>query len=185
LCLEKVWGFIQTMIILGIDPGLASTGFGAIRCGTASLSLLKCGSIRTSPRDHVSHRLFQIHTDLKQLMQELEPELVAVENIFSLVRYPKAGMMLGGVMAIIYLSAFQNRVPVFEIAPREVKNALAGYGGATKLQMREVTRKALSMDAIRSFHAADALAVALTAFYRNPRGTNDIILGRHAKEGLP
>ena len=91
------------MVILGIDPGLASTGFGAIDCRSASPALLKCGSIRTSPRDHVSKRLFQIHSDLSELIETLKPGLLAVENIFSLVRYPKAGMMLGGVMAIIYL----------------------------------------------------------------------------------
>jgi crossover junction endodeoxyribonuclease RuvC len=172
------------MVILGIDPGLASTGFGAIRCGMAAPSLLKCGTIKTSPQDHVSHRFFQIHTDLDQLIKATKPELIAVENIFSLVRYPKAGMMLGGVMAIIYLAAFQTKTPVFEVAPREVKNALAAYGGATKEQMREATKRALSIDAIKSFHAADALAVALTVFYRNYRGMNDIVPGRNLKEDL-
>jgi crossover junction endodeoxyribonuclease RuvC len=172
------------MVILGIDPGLASTGFGAIKCSAAVPSLLKCGSIRTLSQDHISRRLFQIHTDLNHLIETINPELLAVENIFSLVRYPKAGMMLGGVMAIIYLLAFQTETPVFEVAPREVKNALAAYGGATKQQMREATKRALRIDTIKSFHAADALAVALTVFYRNYRGRNDIISGRNPKEGL-
>jgi len=166
------------MIILGIDPGLANTGFGAIDCKSVSPSLLKCGSIKTSPQDHVSKRLYQIHSDLGELIETLKPKIVAVENIFSLVRYPKAGMMLGGVMAIIYLSAFQNEITVLEISPREAKNALAGYGAATKIQMREATKKTLGIHDIRSFHAADALAVALTAFYRNYRGRNDFISRR-------
>jgi crossover junction endodeoxyribonuclease RuvC len=172
------------MVILGIDPGLANTGFGAITCGPASAVLRKCGAIKTSPQDHVSHRLFQIHTDLSELMKALRPEVVAVENIFSMVRYPKAGILLGGVMAIIYLSVFQHNASVTEVTPREVKNALAAYGAATKAQVREVTRKMLGVGELRSFHAADALAVALTVYYRSYRGKDDIILGRHAKKGV-
>ena len=172
------------MVILGIDPGLASTGFGAITCGPVSASLSKCGSIRTSPRDHVSQRLFQIHSDLNQLMETLKPEVVAVENIFSMVRYPKAGILLGGVMAIIYLAVFQNRVAVAEVTPREVKNALAAHGGATKVQVREVTKRMLGIGEVKSFHAADALAVALTVFYRSYRGRNDIIPGRNAQKNI-
>ena len=68
-----------------------------------------------------------------------------MENIFSLVRYPKAGMMLGGVMAVIYLAAVHNDIAVVEVTPREVKNALAAYGGATKMQVREATRRALGI----------------------------------------
>ena len=164
-----------SVVILGIDPGLASTGFGAITCGRGSASLARCGAITTSPRSHVSQRLFQIHTDLGRLMESLEPEVVAVENIFSLVRYPKAGMMLGGVMAIIYLAVAQRGARVVEVTPREVKNALAAYGNATKVQVREVARRALGIGEVKSFHAADALAVALTVFYRSYRGKHDIL----------
>jgi crossover junction endodeoxyribonuclease RuvC len=171
------------MIILGIDPGLANTGFGAIRCSHSPPMLVKCGLMRTSPKDHVSQRLFQIYSDLNQLIDVLKPELMAVENVFSLVRYPKAGIMLGGVMGVLYLSAFKSGTRVIEVMPREVKNALAAFGGASKVQVREVTKKVLAIDAMTSFHAADALAVALTVFYRNYRGRDDIIPGRYAKKG--
>lgn len=154
------------MIILGIDPGLATTGFGAIQCKSALPSLLKCGNIKTSPREHFSKRLYQIHGDINTLIRTLQPDLVAVENVFSLVRYPKAGILLGGVLGIIYLSVFQNNVPVTEITPREVKHSLSGFGGADKYQMKSVIKKLLRLDNIKSLHASDALAVALTAFYR-------------------
>ena len=172
------------MIILGIDPGLASTGFGAITCGTENASLHKCGSIRTSPKDHVSQRLFQIHEDLNHLLDTLNPKVLGVENIFSMVRYPKAGIMLGGVMAIIYLVAFRHDVTVIEVTPREVKNALVAYGGATKVQIREVARKTFGISKLKSFHVADALAVALTVFYRGYRGKSDIILGRDPEKSI-
>ncbi len=172
------------MVILGIDPGLASTGFGTITCGATVVSLQRCGSIKTSPKDHVSRRLFQIHEDLNYLLETLKPEVLAVENIFSMVRYPKAGILLGGVMAIIYLSAFRHDVTVVEVTPREVKNALVSYGGATKIQIREVVRKTLGANELKSFHIADALAVALTVFYRGYRGKSDIIPGRLSKKGV-
>jgi crossover junction endodeoxyribonuclease RuvC len=163
------------MVILGIDPGLANTGFGAVKCSTDPPLLVKCGSVRTSSREHVSHRLFQIYTDLNRLIDTLKPELLAVENVFSLVKYPKAGITLGGVMGIVYLSAFQKGVLIQEVMPREVKNALVAYGAATKEQVRQVTKRLLAANGIKSFHAADALAVALTVYYRNYRGKNDII----------
>ncbi len=158
------------MIILGIDPGLSNTGFGAIRCNKTTPSIIKCGYIKTSPRDHVSSRLFQIHSDINHLICTLHPDLIAIENVFSLVRYPKAGILLGGVLGIIYLSVSQNNVSMIEITPKEVKNSLTGYGGANKYQVKEAIKKLLKMTDVKSFHATDALAIALTAFYRkNPR----------------
>lgn len=158
------------MIILGIDPGLASTGFGAIRCNKATPSIVKCGYIKTSAKEHISTRLFQIYSDINQLIRSINPNLIAIENVFSLVRYPKAGILLGGVLGIIYLSVSQNNVSMMEITPREVKNALTGYGGANKYQVKEAIKNLLKITDVKSFHATDALAVALTAFYRkNPR----------------
>ncbi len=154
------------MIILGLDPGLASTGFGAINCGRARASIVKCGYIKTSPKEHISERLCQLHLDINHLVHTLRPDLVAVENVFSMIRYPKAGILLGGVLGIIYLAVSQNNILLEEITPKEVKNSLVGYGGAGKDQVKETVKKLLRVTDIKSFHAADALAVALTAFYR-------------------
>ncbi len=172
------------MVILGIDPGLASTGFGAIDCAPGAPALSRCGSIRTAAHQHVSHRLFQIYQDLNSIMDACRPEVVAVENVFSLVRYPKAGILLGGVIGVIYLSVFQRNIRVIEVAPREVKSALVGYGAASKVQIREATKRVLGLSGLKSFHAADALAVALTVFYRNYRGKDDIIPGRNTTKGI-
>jgi len=158
------------MVILGIDPGLASTGFGAIGCNKATPSIVKCGYIKTSAKEHISTRLFQIYSDINQLIRSINPNLIAIENVFSLVRYPKAGILLGGVLGIIYLSVSQNNVSMTEITPREVKNALTGYGGASKYQVKEAVKDLLKITDVKSFHAADALAIALTAFYRKDPG---------------
>lgn len=157
-------------MILGIDPGLASTGFGAIRCSRSTSSLLRCGYIRTSPREHISNRLCQIHSDVNHLIRAIQPDLIAIENVFSLVKYPRAGILLGSVLGIIYLTVHQNNVPMTEITPKEVKNSLVGYGAADKQQVKATIRNMLRLDDLRSFHASDALAVALTAFYRKTPG---------------
>lgn len=154
------------MIILGLDPGLASTGFGAIFCGRNSVALRGAGHIATSPADPIAKRLFQLFEDINHLMTTVCPELLAIENVFSLVRYPKAGIVLGEVLGIIYLSAYQHQLPILEITPKEVKNALVGSGSATKNQIKSTTKRILGIEELSSPHAADALAVALTAYYR-------------------
>jgi crossover junction endodeoxyribonuclease RuvC len=154
------------VIILGIDPGLASTGFGAINCNKPVPSLLKCGFIKTSTGTHVSRRLCQIHSDMVQLLNTVKPDVVAIEDVFSLVKYPKAGILLGSVLGVIYLVVSQNGIRMVEIAPKEVKKSLVGYGSADKKQVREAIRNILHINETSSFHAADALATALVAFYR-------------------
>ncbi len=160
------------MIILGLDPGLASTGFGAISCGGAPPALQTAGYISTSASDPITQRLSQLHSDLSQLITRVKPELVAIENVFSLVRYPKAGIVLGEVLGVIYLSVHAHSIPVAEITPKEVKNALVGSGSATKKQIQATTRRILGINDLSSAHAADAIAVALTAYYR--KGYSDI-----------
>jgi len=160
----------QAMIILGIDPGLASTGFGAIVCDRKTPSLLRCGYIKTSPANSVANRLFQIHCDMEQLIETVRPQCVAVENVFSLVRYPKAGILLGGVLGALYVTVQQHGIALVEISPKEVKNALVGFGSANKDQVKDTVQKLLGTDKVHSFHASDALAVALTAYYRNTTG---------------
>jgi crossover junction endodeoxyribonuclease RuvC len=154
------------MIILGLDPGLATTGYGGIQCKGPTPSLITCGSIKTSPQDHVSRRIFQIHTDINTLIHSLRPDLIAVENAFSLVRYPRAGILLGGVLGIIYLSVFTHKLAMVELTPREVKKSLSGYGAADKFQIKSAVKRLLYIKHIQSSHASDALAIALTAYYR-------------------
>jgi crossover junction endodeoxyribonuclease RuvC len=154
------------MIILGLDPGLANTGYGAISCDTRAARLRGIGSVRTTPNEQVPKRLFQIHSDLTVLIREIKPDFVALENAFSLPKSPKAGIVLGGVIGAIYLTMYQHSLPVFDVTPREIKSCLVGSGNATKNQIKVAVQRLLAIDEISSFHAADALAVALTAYYR-------------------
>ena len=154
------------MVILGLDPGLASTGFGAIRCKGRTTSLVRCGYIKTYPGNSIASRLFQLHKDIEVLIHTLKPDIMAVENVFSLVRYPKAGILLGGVMGVVCIAAQQNSIVLNEISPKEVKNSLVGFGNANKEQVKNAVMKTLVLKNIKTFHASDALAVALTAYHR-------------------
>lgn len=154
------------MIILGIDPGLASTGFGALDCDGKTPGLIKCGAIKTFTTDTVPNRLMQIHADVNTIIEQVKPDLVAIEDVFSLVRYPRAGILLGSVLGVLYVTARERGLPVQEIAPKEIKNALVGFGNAGKKQIRDAVVSALKINNVSSFHASDALAVALTAYYR-------------------
>jgi len=152
-------------VILGIDPGLASTGWGAIVSGKRP-GLLKCGYIKTPTGMHISGRLTLIHSDLMRLIEEIEPSIVAMEDVYSSVKYPRAGILIGGVMGAVYLAASRNSIPVVEFAPRAVKNSLTGWGGAGKRQLGDAVRRTLGIEGVGSLHASDALAVALTAYMR-------------------
>lgn len=132
--------------------------------------MFKCGCVKTDPKEQISKRLFQIYTDTSSLVCSLRPDLVAIENVFSMVKYPKAGILLGSVLGIIYLSVFQQNIPMVEITPREIKNSLTGNGAADKYQLKAAVKSLLKITDIKSLHASDALAVALTAFYRNSFG---------------
>ena len=154
------------MIILGIDPGLASTGFGALRCDGPAPVLLRCGAIKTFTRDTIPDRLMQIHEDVSRIIDEVRPDLFALEDVFSLVRYPRAGILLGSVLGVLCLTARQRGLPVQEIAPKEIKNSLVGFGNAGKKQIKDAVARALKIGDISSFHASDALAVALAVYYR-------------------
>ena len=154
------------MIILGVDPGLASTGFGALRCDGPGPVFVRCGSIKTFPHDTIPDRLMQIHDDMDRIIGEVRPHLFAIEDVFSLVRYPKAGILLGSVLGVLYLTARQRGLPVQEIAPKEIKNSLVGFGNAGKKQIKDAVASALRVGDISSFHASDALAVALAVYYR-------------------
>ncbi len=154
------------MIILGIDPGLASTGFGALRFDRKTPALIKCGTIKTYTADSIPNRLMQIHDDINQIIDQVGPDLFAIEDVFSLVRYPRAGILLGSVLGVLYVAARERGLPVQEIAPKEIKNALVGFGSAGKKQIKDAVASTLKIGEISSFHASDALAVALAVYYR-------------------
>ena len=156
------------MKVLGIDPGLADTGIGIVHGSGLDVEGFAFGSIATSRQADQSRRLETIYTKLQALLRREMPDLMVVEDVFSLEKYPKSGILLGKVTGVILLAGCHINVPIQEIAVREAKQVLTGNGNASKAQLEKAVRHVLKLeDPIRPFHASDALGLALIGLYRH------------------
>ena len=153
--------------IIGIDPGIAATGIGIIKGRDINPEGYAYGSINTSKNDSLPTRLNHIFSHVLKVLKDEKPDLMVVEDIFSLSKYPKSGIMLGKVSGVILLAGYKVRVPVIEIPVREAKQILTGNGSASKKQLEITVRNLLNIfTPIRPFHASDALALAIIGLYR-------------------
>lgn len=154
--------------VVGIDPGLAATGIAVIEGAALSVSRYSYGCIQTSARLDVPFRLNRIYNQLTSFLKDQAPDFVVVEDVFSLERFPKSGLVLGKVTGIILLAGCQLNLEVREIPVRTAKQILTGSGSAGKKQLAESVRHRLNHPApIRPYHAADALALAMVGLFRN------------------
>lgn len=159
--------------IIGIDPGLSATGIGIVRGDGSTINGYSFGSVSTSKSKSLPDRLGHIFLKLLQILKDESPDLLIVEDVFSLDRYPKSGITLGQVTGVILLAGNQAGVPSVQVAVREAKQVLAGSGTASKLQLEEAVRHRLKhKTSIRPFHASDALALALIGLYRFEKLSN-------------
>ncbi len=149
------------MIVMGIDPGVATIGFGVLRAERQGNTLLRYGVITTPAGLPLSRRLLQISRDMEELIRAFRPDEMAVEELF-FTKNITTGIAVAHGRGVILLSAEQLGVPVFEYTPMQVKQAVAGYGGADKRQVMLMTQRLLGMKKIpRPDDAADALALAI------------------------
>jgi crossover junction endodeoxyribonuclease RuvC len=149
------------MIILGIDPGTAITGYGVVRQEGNHLKQLACGAIRTAADLPLPDRLHQIHLELKRLITEFQPDVVAVEELF-FNKNVRTVMAVGQARGVVLLSAVTAGLAVAEYTPLQVKLAVVGYGRAEKAQVQEMVRVLLCLREIpKPDDAADALAIAI------------------------
>ncbi len=126
------------------------------------------GAIRTDADRAIPLRLKTIYDELKRLFQAWHPDLLVIEDVFVLHQFPKAAIQLGEVRGVICLAAQESDIPVLEVKPTEVKNALTGSGRADKGQVQKMIQRILRMEEpTGSSHAGDALALALTGLSRN------------------
>ncbi|MFO7964235.1 MAG: crossover junction endodeoxyribonuclease RuvC [Desulfobacterales bacterium] len=156
--------------IIGIDPGLAATGVAVVAGAGVKISSYSYGGIYTSKKMNAPQRLDYIYSRLKKVIADEAPDLMVVEDVFSLENYPKSGILLGKVVGVILLAGCRAGLPVLEIPVREAKQVITGNGRSTKTQFEIAVRSLLNQTkAIRPFHASDALGLALIGFYRNGR----------------
>jgi crossover junction endodeoxyribonuclease RuvC len=150
------------MLAIGIDPGTAITGYGLVReLADGSLKVVEFGVIQTSPKQPMPARLVQLYQELKQVISLHEPQSGAVEKLF-FARNVRTALSVGQARGIALLALAESGVAVDEYSPNEIKQAVAGYGGAEKMQVQMMVQALLDLDQIpQPDDAADALAVAI------------------------
>jgi crossover junction endodeoxyribonuclease RuvC len=151
------------MLVLGIDPGTATTGYGVVRStGPGMASLVECGVIRTKARDPLPRRLHEIHAGVRELIARHRPDVLAVEDVFY-SRNVRTTVVLGHARGVILLAGEEAGLPVHEFPPAEIKKAVAGTGAATKEQVQFMLMRLLRLKAVpQPSDAADGVAAALT-----------------------
>jgi len=153
--------------IVGIDPGLAATGIGIVWGSPTSIAGYAHGTIRTPKTDRTAHRLEQIHEKLSKVLRQETPDLMIVEDIFSLGKYPKSSILLGKVAGVVLLAGAQAGIQALEVQVRAVKQVLTGNGNASKEQVETAVRRHLNLEKpLRPLHVSDALALAIIGLFR-------------------
>ena len=149
------------MRILGIDPGYGITGFGVIEADRGKQSLITCGAITTPAGMDFSARLEIIYNDMTELIRATKPDAVAIEELF-FGQNVTSGIGVAQSRGVILLAIRQAGLEVTSYKPMQVKQALVGYGNASKHQMQEMTKRLLHLSAMpKPDDAADAIAIAL------------------------
>ena len=149
------------MRILGIDPGYGITGFGLVEAQRGQFQLLRCGAITTPAGMDFSARLEIIYEDMKELLEVAKPDVVAIEELF-FGQNVTTGIGVAQSRGVILLAIRQAGLEVYQYKPMQVKQAVVGYGNATKHQVQDMTRRLLHLNAMpKPDDAADAIAIAL------------------------
>ena len=152
---------IQTLRILGIDPGLANTGWGVVDMRGYDLYGAGSGSIRTPSSASLAVRLKTIHDTLIEIVREYRPQVVSIEKLF-FAQNVKTAMVVAQARGVAILATTQNGAQLAEYTPLQIKQAVAGKGRATKTQVQKMVRVLVRLDeAPTTDHAADALAAAI------------------------
>jgi len=154
-------------IILGIDPGLATVGYGLIKQEKGKLFIINYGIISTHASHNFETRLFQIHKELEKIIKKYKPDTIAVEELF-FCKNVKTAIKVGQARGVILLTAQIQNVLIHEYTPLQVKQAITGYGRADKNQIQQMVKTILKLkDIPKPDDAADALAIAITCAHSN------------------
>jgi crossover junction endodeoxyribonuclease RuvC len=157
----------MSMRVLGIDPGLNRTGYGIVEEQEAGLRILEAGIVPSKRQDGLPTRILAIYTGVYEVLKEFAPDGMALEDLYTEYRFPRTALLMAHVRGAVCLAAAQAAVPVWSYAAREVKNAVVGYGSASKEQVQAMVQRLFALDHRPSPHdVADALALAVTGVYR-------------------
>lgn len=149
------------MLVLGIDPGLATLGYGLVERDCSTLRPLDYGTVITPAGMDMSQRLVRIYEGVYQLVETFSPDAVAIEELF-FNKNVKTAIAVGQARGVAIVAAAKYDIPVYEYTPLQVKQAVVGYGRAEKEQVQNMTKMLLGLREIpRPDDAADALAISI------------------------
>ncbi|MBP5288611.1 MAG: crossover junction endodeoxyribonuclease RuvC [Clostridia bacterium] len=155
------------MVILGIDPGIATTGYGVCEYDKVRFLYRDCGVIETAKGQRVEARLAHIYKSVCQLIETYRPDALAIEELFY-YNNQKTVINVAQARGVVLLAAEERRIPIAEYTPLQVKQSVVGYGRAEKRQVQEMARIIFRLPGIpKPDDAADALAIAVCHGYRS------------------
>jgi len=150
--------------VLGIDPGLHVTGYAALDFSRGEPRLVEAGTLRTSVRADMPERLEQLYRDLAEILGEIKPDLVAMEQLYAHYKHPRTAILMGHARGILLLACRQAGVGVRSVAATHVKKSLTGNGHASKMQVQRSIQAAFRLPTLpQPPDVADAMAIALCA----------------------
>lgn len=152
--------------ILGIDPGLNTTGYGVIQVQGNSMELVEGGVIRSQRRDTLSQRLKSIHDGITDVVQSLRPNVISIEQLYSHYERPRTAILMGHARGVLVMAAAQNNIPLYDYAATQIKRMLTGNGRAPKTQVQFAVMHQLSLrEPPEPADVADALAIAMCHWF--------------------
>ena len=149
------------MIVLGIDPGLTTTGFGILSTKNDDTKIIDYGTIEPNRKDTLSKRLYSIYADIEELIKVFSPNILAIEDIFY-GRNVKSAFYLGQARGVAMMCAAKHDMPVFEYSAKKVKQAITGNGNADKTQLQYMIKQIFKLKHLPTpLDASDAIGIAL------------------------
>jgi crossover junction endodeoxyribonuclease RuvC len=150
------------MRILGIDPGLITTGYGVVDIKAGNVKILEAGTIEPNIKDPFEQRLLKIHLHITTILQSHHPDVVVLEKLYAHYKHPATVAILGHVRGVICLSVSQQKIKLIEQSVKRIRKALTGNGNATKIQCQEFVKRLLNIKSPSfKLDASDALSLAL------------------------
>ena len=151
---------------LGIDPGLCRTGYAVLERGPRGPVLREAGVIRSTQKLSLSERVLEIGQGVREVLEQYQPAVMAIEQVFSTVKYPKTALLMAHARGAILFAAAERNAQVVHYTPRQIKRLLTGSGKASKDQVQHAIRNELHLqDLLEPNDVADAAAVALCHYY--------------------
>ncbi len=156
------------MLVLGVDPGLAATGYGLINFESTRLRLVEGGVIRSQSKDPLEKRVGDIYTGIQEILNEFHPDVLSMEDLYSHYKHPKTAIIMGHARGAVMVAANQAGINVISYAATTIKSALTGNGRASKEQVQRMVLNHLGLTSpMEPYDTSDALAAALCHINQN------------------